>query len=224
MTKTMDSVLRRKDGIHYRIATPDDVAAMRTIIVNSFVEEPMAKAAGMSRSDLFTIVDRFLPGCTESGHSVVAAPDDDPGHIGGVLMNRDYQAPLPAGILDDVPRFSPVAAALQAVDERYEATRPALESGEALDLWMLGVVPGSPFARRGIAHGLILAGRDAAHQNGFRRCVAECTGRYSQRAAIKAGFVEGARVDYATFQFEGRRIFANIPAPHKFLILYELLL
>jgi hypothetical protein len=34
------------------------------------------------------------------------------------------------------------------VDEMYEAKRPGLELGDAVDLWMVGVPPGSRFARR----------------------------------------------------------------------------
>jgi hypothetical protein len=62
------------------------------------------------------------------------------------------------------------------VDEAYEAKRPGLTLGEAVDLWMVGVPPGSRFAKRGIASTLFQVSAGLGGKSGFKRCVTECTG------------------------------------------------
>jgi GNAT superfamily N-acetyltransferase len=105
------------------------------------------------------------------------------------------------------------------VDEAYEAQVPGLEAGQALDLWMVGVDPS--YSRRGVARNLFRLSVEVARRQGFERCVAECTGAFSQRAAVEAGFRERASVTYQDFLFEGRPVFASIPEPHVKVALYE---
>ena len=83
------------------------------------------------------------------------------------------------------------------------------------------MTPGGQFARKGIASALFRICANLARDRGFKRCVTECTGRYSQTAARKAGFQERARLAYRDFLFDGRSVFARIEAPHTYLILFE---
>jgi ribosomal protein S18 acetylase RimI-like enzyme len=161
-----------------------------------------------------------MPGCMTNGLSVIATSMDEPSMLAGVSICRDFKSPLP-DVLDDVPQFGPIADALRTVDEAYESTIPPLALGEAVDLWMVGVAPGDQFTNRGIATNLFGLCTDVARERGFRRCVAECTGRYSQAAARKAGLKECARLAYRDFRFEGRATFAGIQPPHSGIILFE---
>ncbi|HSU91386.1 MAG TPA: hypothetical protein VLI44_08045 [Sporolactobacillaceae bacterium] len=162
-----------------------------------------------------------MPECTTNGLSVIAVPVDDPNTLAGVFICRDFKSPLPNGIPEDFPWFSPIAEALMTVDEAYEAKRPGLTLGEAVDLWMVGVPPGSRFAKKGIASTIFRVAADLGRSSGFKRCVTECTGDYSQTAARKNGFQERARLSYRDFRFERRAVFAGIEAPHSHLILFE---
>jgi ribosomal protein S18 acetylase RimI-like enzyme len=119
--------------------------------------------------------------------SVIATPMGAPSTLAGVFICRDFKSPLPDGVLDDVPQFGSIADALGTVDEAYESTIPPLALGEAVDLWMVGVAPSDQFTNRGIATNLFRLCTDVARERGFRRCVSECTGHYSQAAARKAG-------------------------------------
>jgi ribosomal protein S18 acetylase RimI-like enzyme len=125
------------------------------------------------------------------------------------------------GVPGDFPWFSPIAEALMKIDGAYEAKRPGLVLGEALDLWMVGVSPCTQFAREGIASTLFRLCADLGRTRDFKRCVTECTGYYSQTAARNSGFKERARLAYRDFSSEGRAVFAGIEPPHTDLILFE---
>jgi len=181
----------------------------------------MSAALGLSARDLERVVARFMPECTTNGLSVIAAPVDDPDTLAGVFISRDFKSPMPDAIPEAFPWFSPIGEALMTVDEAYEAERPGLTLGDAVDLWMVGVRQGSRFARRGIASTLFRVSADLARNRGFKRCVTECTGHYSQTAARRNGFQERARLAYKDFRFEGRAVFVEIEPPHTHVILFE---
>jgi hypothetical protein len=214
-------VLHEEAGFRYAVATERFGEAIVRVLSESFSREPMSATLGVSARDLAPLVARFMPECTSNGLSVIAVPVDDPDTLAGVFISRDFKSPLPEGIPDDFPWFRPIGEALMTVDEAYEAKRPPLAPGEAVDLWMVGVPPGSRFAKRGIASTLFRVSADLARNRGFKRCVTECTGHYSQTAARKAGFQERARLAYRDFRFEGRAVFAEITPPHTHVILYE---
>jgi ribosomal protein S18 acetylase RimI-like enzyme len=122
-------------------------------------------------------------------------------------------------MLADFHWFAPVAELLGAVDAAYEAQRPGLGIGDAVDLWMVGL--DRRFAQRGIASTLFRVAAGIPRARGFRRVVTECTGHFSQTAARKAGLEERARIAYRDFRFEGRAVFATVEPPHTHTILFE---
>jgi hypothetical protein len=220
MDSTQRQMLAEEGGFRYEVATEEFADAIVTVLSESFSREPMSAALGFSARDLEPIVTSFMPECITNGLSVVAVPVDDPDTLAGVFICRDFKSPMPDAIAGDL-RFSPIGEALMTVDEMYEAKRPGLTLGDAVDLWMVGVPPGSRFARRGIASTLFRVSADLARSRSFKRCVAECTGHYSQTAARKNGFQERARLAYREFRFEGRALFAEIQPPHTHVILFE---
>ncbi len=213
--------LHEHGDFRYAVATEDFADAIVRVLSESFAREPMSVALGISARDLAPLVARFIPECTTNGLSVIATPADAPTTLAGVFISRDFKSPLPDGMLDDFPWFAPVGDVLTTIDEAYEAGRPGLTLGDAVDLWMVGVPPGGRFARRGIASTLFRVCTDLARERGFGRCVTECTGDYSQTAARKAGFQERARLAYQDFRFAGRAVFASIEPPHTHAIFYE---
>jgi hypothetical protein len=216
------NILFEEGGFRYAIATEKFADAIVGVLSESFSREPMSAALGISAHDLAPMIARFMPECTTNGLSVVALPADEPDTLAGVFICRDFKSPMPLGRPNNSLWFNPIGAALMTVDEAYEAERPGLTLGDAVDLWMVGVPPGSRFAKKGIASTLFRASADLARSRGFKRCVTECTGFYSQTAARKAGFQERARLAYRDFRFEGRAVFAAIQPPHTHVILFEL--
>lgn len=193
---------------------------MVRLVAACFAQEPMSRALGLAQewSDL---AGRSIPEYTTNGLSVIAVSEEAPQQLAGVLVNRDFTLPRPTGAPEDFPRFGPILHALRIVNEAYEARVPGLRPGQAVKLAMAGVEPESRFAGRGIARNLARVSADLVRRRGFQRCIAECTGSFSQRAAAAAGFQERARVMYKDLVFEGRRAFAAIPEPHVKLALYE---
>jgi hypothetical protein len=213
--------MQEGNGFQYVVARPEHADEVTGVLARSFVHEPMSAALGVTEDEMARFVRCFVPECVRNGLSVVAIPDGEPDTIAGVFINRDFKGDLPAGIPDDFPSFAPTFEALMTVDAAYEARRPGLRPGQAVDLWMVGVEPGGRFAGRGLAHGLFRASVDLARRAGFERCVVECTGAYSQRAALGVGFEPVARVAYRDYRHQGRAVFASIPAPHVELMLLE---
>ncbi len=221
MDATLKQTLAEQGGFRYEVATKDFANAIVTVLSESFSREPMSAALGLSARDLEPLVTRFMPECTTNGLSVIAVPVDDPNILAGVFISRDFKSPMPESLAEELPSFSPIGEALITVDAEYEAKQPGLVLGDAVDLWMVGVPPGSRFARRGIASALFRLSADLALCRGFKRCVTECTGQYSQTAARRNGFQERARLAYRDFRFEGREVFAKIEPPHTHVILFE---
>lgn len=216
-------VLLEEGGLLYSIATEQRSDRIVRVLSESFCREPMASALEVSASDLVPLIERFMPECTSNGLTVIAAPATDPETVAGVFICRDFKSPLPEGVPEEFPWFLPIGEALRTVDEAYEAQRPGLGVGDAVDLWMVGVAD-ARFTRKGLASRLFRTCLGVARDGGFRRCVTECTGRYSQAAAERAGLKEVARLAYKDFLFEGRPVFAGIGPPHTHLALYELTL
>jgi ribosomal protein S18 acetylase RimI-like enzyme len=212
-------VLLEENGLLYSIANKDRRAQMVGVLSESFCREPMGLALGVSARDLAPLIERFMPECTNNGPSVIVVPEDEPQTVAGVFICRDFKSPLPEGTPEEFSWFLPIGEALRTVDEAYEARRPESGLGDAVDLWMVGV--DARFTRRGIANRLFQICSHLARDSGFKRCVTECTGHYSQAAAQRAGFKEMARLAYREFRFEGRPVFARIGPPHTHLVLYE---
>jgi ribosomal protein S18 acetylase RimI-like enzyme len=223
VTQTAANVLHRADGITYIVAMPTHRRGIVDVLGESFCREPMSAALNLTATQLGSLVETFLPECTTSGLSIVAVPDDEPATIAGALICRDFKGPLPDGVPEDYPWFLPIAMALGTVDQEYETKRPGLAAGDALDLWMAGV-DARRFTRRGIANRLIDLATARAREHGFARCIAECTGHYSQSAVQRAGYAEAARLSYRDFRFEDKPVFAGVGPLHTHLILYEKLL
>lgn len=192
---------------------------MARLLADRFTDEPMGQAVGLTAAELYEFASRFIPECTANRLSVVALTEESPEDLAGVFINRDFKAPPPAGVPDDFPRWAPIIHAAGIVDQQYEAQVGGLQPGEAVDLWMVAV--DRRFARRGIASHLFRLSAQVAQDRAFQRCVTECTGHFSQRAALDAGFHERASVYYRDFLLEGQPIFASIPDPHVKVGLYE---
>lgn len=213
------SVLHEDAGFRYLSASEASGAAIIELLGESFAREPLAVALGATARELAFLIERFIPECLSNGLSVVAVPQDQPNVLAGAFLSRDFKSPLPDGIPEDFPWFLPVGQALTIVGETYEAHYPVSTTGEAADLWMVGTDP--RYAKRGIARRMFALCTDLARERGFGRCVTECTGRYSQRAAERAGFIELARLDYRDFRFDGEPVFDSVSAPHTHLAFYE---
>lgn len=127
-------VLHEEGGFRYAIANEEFSDAIVRVASESFSREPMSTELGLSARDLAPFVARFVPECTTNGLSVIAVPVDEPDTLAGVFICRDFKSPLPEGVLEEFSFFEPIGEALMTVDQEYEAKRPTLTLGEAVDL------------------------------------------------------------------------------------------
>jgi hypothetical protein len=210
--------LTEKEGLRYSIATPEWQDRMVRILAEGFCREPMATALSARPEQMSQMAELFVPECASNGLSVIATPVHEPQALAGVFICRDFKAPAPAA-MEKLDWLMPAMMALMAVDEEYERGRPALAAGDAVDLWMVAV--DARFTGRRISNVLFDLCPGLAKQQGYKLCVTECTGHFSQSAARRAGFREAARLAYADYRFDGQALFADIPAPHSHLVLFE---
>jgi hypothetical protein len=216
---TDSTFLTEANGFRYSVATPRWRDPMLRVLSEAFCREPMAASLGATPEQMARFIGLFVDECASNGLSAVATPAEDPETLAGVFICRDFKAPIPDGI-EQNEMLMPAMTALMTVDEEYERTRPGLQPGDAVDLWMVGV-DAPRFAGKGISNVLFDLCPGLAKQQGYGLCVTECTGHFSQSAARRAGFREAARLAYSDFRFDGQPLFAGIPAPHTHLLVLE---
>jgi hypothetical protein len=114
------TMLFRANGLTYHIAGQGRSEAMARLLTARFVNETMSRALGLTATELHEFISRFIPECTANGLSVIAVSERSPDQLAGVIINRDFKAPLPPGVPDDFPSFAPIIGALVNIDEQYE--------------------------------------------------------------------------------------------------------
>ena len=209
MPRMQSGQATQRDEVRYEVLQAADVERMIDVIATAFsAGDPPAVAMGLSLAELRVFLKLLAPGAVEDGLTIVARTAD--GEVAGALLSDDFGAPPPLDAEQFSPRFLPIFALLDSLDDRYrsgcEITR-----GEYLHLFMLAV--DARFSGRGIAQGLIRACLENGARKGYRWAVTEATGVVSQGVFRKLGFEERCRVGYREFRYEGEAVFASITGP-----------
>jgi ribosomal protein S18 acetylase RimI-like enzyme len=138
------------------------------------------------------------------------------GEMVGAVLSEDGASDASPDLERVGERFAMVGSILGRLGELAREAAPL--PGETLHIFLLGVADGSE--GQGVGTALVAACVENGARKGYRRAVAECTGRASQHIFRKLGFLDRAMVPYADHEFNGRRIFAGI-AEHGGPILME---
>ena len=107
MHVTQKQILAEENGFRYAVAPEEFADAIVCLLSDCFSREPMSAALEFSARDLEPLVARFMPGCTTNNLSVIAVPMNDPDKLAGVFISRDFKSPVPEGIPEDFPWFTP---------------------------------------------------------------------------------------------------------------------
>merc|ERR1712217_608213 len=108
-------------------------------------------------------------------------------------------------------KWTPILALLGEMDETFlKSSEYEHKDGELFHQFLVAVSPKSQ--RRGLCGKVLTENLALATKKGFKRSVIECTGKYSNAAAIKLGYIEDHRVDYASFELEGQKPFLETAA------------
>jgi len=193
--------------VRYSVCGPGDVDELVTLLAKVFTaDDPPAVAVGLTVEEFEELVELYRARAAGGGLTIVARSTTT-GEMMGVLLAEDSASPFPEGVERLSPKFAPIFDILGELDAEYRRGRLLLP-GEALHLFLLGVA--RPFARQGIAQGLVERCTLAGSRRGFRRAVTEATNPVSQHIFRKLGFVDRVKRAYADHRFEGAPVFASI--------------
>ncbi|CAN5590111.1 hypothetical protein BH10PLA2_BH10PLA2_27070 [soil metagenome] len=201
--------------IRYSVLQQSDFAELAFVLGDSFSRgEPMAIAVGMTASEIQPIVACFASKAVAEQVTIIARTDA--GKLVGALLAQDFSTPPPAGPEKTTHLFQPIGALLDRLDEEYRHGK-AIEPGQYLHLFMLGVLP--EWAGQGIGLQLVATTLKNGYKRGYRVAVTEATGRGSQHIFRSLGFRERIARKYEDYQFEGKAVFRSIDGHEATLLM-----
>jgi ribosomal protein S18 acetylase RimI-like enzyme len=203
--------------VRYGLLGSADIEEMADLLANVFSRfDPPALAVGLPFNEVRELVRLFGRRAPDDGLTIVARAQSS-GKLIGAMLTDDFASPPPGGIDKVAPRFDPIAAALDGLDNQYRKVHSVLP-GQILHLFMLGV--DAEFGGRGIAQTLIRLTLENGKRKGFRSAVTEATGNVSQHIFRNLGFADRFRAAYKEFVHLGQRPFESI-VQHEAMILME---
>lgn len=202
-------------NVQIKTMTKASSAEAFSLACKVFVESSVLhNAVKISLDEYRTYMHSAFEGMWAQGLSVVAT-DLATEKLIGCLVACDY-ASLPQGNVDTPKPLMPVNALLQELDKQYQRTRK-IDSGQYMLVDMAVVTAeaqglGLYKKLREHAHKL---GRDA----GFRYVLGELSSAATQHLCInRFGHKVLAEIDYASFEFDNSRPFAEIKEPASIVL------
>lgn len=200
------TILTERDGFAFALLEVKDVDDVVELIAQGFTDgsEPTALALGLGPENLKQFVEALLPKFLGEGLSIVAR-DAHTGEIVGAQLNDEVSMDLPI----EPSQFEwavPILAMAGDVYGRYFQGQPP-QPGESFHIFIIGV--SRSFRGKDIGQRLIDLSLGLARGRGYKKAVVEASGIISQHIFRKAGFTTRVEIPYATFEYEGKRPFAN---------------
>lgn len=209
---------------HYEIvpANAIDSTLLARMIAEVFStpHEPIAAITLTTAAEfLATLAIPLVAACANQGLAFIAR-DLTTSAIVGFCMAHDMRVPPAIPAVSAAPQsLRPVLTLLMQLGGKYEVLRGEPSNGEVAEIFVTGVSPG--FDGYDIASRLEERTLAAAVALGFRRVVTICTHRVTAQIAENAGFVRLAEQSYATFEYDGHRIFESLASVHGEAVLFE---
>lgn len=219
------------DGFLYRLASTEECEAVTELVAHSFSTEPSTLHCRLgepfSLDSWRKFVGVFLPSALEQDLVVVASSPEDYKKLVGAFVLRDFLSGFPEEItaFTTGTKVEHVLRAVGTLDDKWaEAHASDLEEwqnapGKVVDLWMLAVAQEA--LGRGISNNLTKLSLTLAARRNFELAVIECTGFFSQSAAMKSGLSKVCELDYLDYVVDGETPFSSVPAPHSKWVLFE---
>lgn len=177
----------------------EDVPAVIRLVALSHQDEPMTVRLGVSLEREEELVSRLIGFCLSSGVSIVAKVGSA---VVGAMLCMDEALDIPTSVFDGFAGSEDYGPILQTLNG-LRAQHRFEPSANVAAMWMGACA--SEFRGRGIHFLVSNACVEACRRRGFDFIVRECSGVFSLRNALKAGFVLKASVLYADFEWNGRR-------------------
>ncbi len=201
------------------ILSSEDVDEAIDCIAQTFSQgEPMTSLLGISKEEFTYFAKVFITKAAREGMSVVAR-DIYSDQFMGCIICEDYVTDLPEGIEDISPNFNPIIALLESLGTCYK-TEHSVNPGELYHLFMGGVY--KEFAGSGVASQMSFFIEKLGKEKGYNGAIGEVTGPISQHVYInQLGYQPLYHIRYSDFLYEGKRIFKNITACEKCILIYK---
>lgn len=203
-------------GIRRYILGAADVDEATETLCRVFTEgEPLTRTLSLTPADFRPFARAVCEAGADQGLSVIAR--DAGGRMVGFRIAEPW--PAPAGEAVELPvGFAPIIALLTHLEDEFDRLHAA--DRRALHLQVMGCSP--QYEGRGLAKAMVQDTLELAARRGIPRAFAEATHAGSARVFERLGFSTLAELPYATFEYEGRRVFADTPARGCRLVVKEL--
>lgn len=206
------------NGVLYDLLQTEDIIDACNCLALAFTsEEPTTRKLEITIDELFIFAEIFCKNTVTDSLSFVAK-DQQTGKLIGSLIVEDFVT-LPPEDLDRIsPKFKPVLALLRQLDDNYKK-RYQIQKNEILHILMSGV--DKEYVGRKISSTL----KQAAHALGkikkYQGAIAEATGPFSQKINADLGYELIDVIKYAEFEFNQKKVFAEITDCQGCQLLYK---
>ncbi len=207
-----------KNGIVYDLLRAEDVKDASNCIAMAFsVGEPMSRTLTITLDEFLLFTAMFCEKAAADGLSFVAK-NQQTGKLLGSLIVEDFLTNPPEGIDRISPKFEPIFALLEQLDDNYKKQHPVQEN-EILHIFMSGVY------KEYLGQKISTTLKQAAHAMGkikkYKGAIAEATGPFSQKINANLGYELVDAIKYTDFEFNGKKTFAEITDCQSCQLLYK---
>ena len=191
------------------------------LVSESFTSrEPLGVGSGLQKEEFNIFSEKVCKNCLSESLSFVAFHRLS-GNVIGFCLSEDFANAL-AGEFE-IPEFlNPIFALLDSLDRMYIKSYGEVKVGEIVHVFMTGT--SSHVEGAAIALALEKKVLEVAASLNYKRAVTTCTHSVTAYIAQELEYQRRYAVQYEFFEFESRRIFSNVPAPHTEAVLFEKLL
>jgi amino acid adenylation domain-containing protein len=188
------------------------------LVSESFTSrEPLGVGLGLCKEEFNLFSEKICRNCLSESLSFVALHQLS-GNVIGFCLSEDFASSLAGEV--EIPEFlNPIFALLDSLDQMYIKSYGEVKVGEIVHVFMTGT--SSHIDGTAIALALENKGLDVAASLNYKRAVTTCTHSFTAYIAQELKYQRRYAVQYESFEFEGRRVFSNVPAPHKEAVLFE---
>ncbi|MBD2527540.1 histidine decarboxylase [Nostoc sp. FACHB-133] len=189
-----------------------------TLVSESFTKRsPLELALAIKKEEFSVFANRVCKQCLPEGLSYIAV-DKISGNVLGFCLSEDFASSL--AMKFEIPEFfKPIFALLDSLDQMYIKSYGEVKKGEIVYVFMSGMSDHV----NGTAIVLALEKKilEVAASLNYERAVTTCTNSVTAYIAQELEYQRRFTVQYESFEFEGRRVFSQVPAPHKEAVLFE---
>ena len=188
------------------VFTEEDIPSTIDCIVKIFLyDEPMTKSLGITESEFRTFAKAI---CERTAKEKMSYVCKDGATVVGFCLNEDLVTEPFSTSMNITSKMDPIFAILSSLDEEYLKNKERLK-GRYFHAVMAGSL--KEYRNKGIVKELASKSWALAKKKGFSEVVGEATNIKSQNLLQKYyNFNIAAKIDYETFEFEGKFPFKDI--------------